>query len=350
MDVVEVEELEEEEDLKSSVTLTPLSMQDLLDFYEGNLVEEEGGSDGKEAGGGKSEESGGKEVGGDDSLEKKESSEEGRDIESEGSKGGDLESKGSKSEDLESKGSKGGDLESKGSRGSRLATDTSVAKSSSSEDRSLSSVGKSSIMEEKPSSIGVAADPSAPIKTTASEATMEAASKPVPSHPTKPTSLLERRLTAGKSRMVSLLRMREVCGMSSRPTSPSGPGAMWDHEQLNKAQFVQLVELFVGREPRQDLVDAIAEFIRTSYTQAEKVILYLSLVTLHLCISWFPQDKVEHKDQAQLLGMLQAKRRRVHLLFDTWDNDSSGFLELEELQHVLCKWKDFSTETAREQG
>lgn len=45
-----------------------------------------------------------------------------------------------------------------------------------------------------------------------------------------------------------------------------------------------------------------------------------------------------------------AKWRKVYGLFDTWDNDSSGFLELEELQLVLCKWKDFSAEKAAEQG
>ena len=45
-----------------------------------------------------------------------------------------------------------------------------------------------------------------------------------------------------------------------------------------------------------------------------------------------------------------AKRRKVYGLFDTWDNDSSGFLELEELKLVLCKWKDFSIEKATEQG
>ena len=45
-----------------------------------------------------------------------------------------------------------------------------------------------------------------------------------------------------------------------------------------------------------------------------------------------------------------SKRRRTNLLFDTWDNDSSGFLELEELQLVLCQWREFSTEKAKEHG
>ena len=86
-----------------------------------------------------------------------------------------------------------------------------------------------------------------------------------------PKSLFERRLVAGKSRNVSLLRMREVCGMSSRPLTSSGPGAVWDHEQLNRAQFVHLVELFVGRHPDQTIVQGIADYIRENYMMAKQV-------------------------------------------------------------------------------
>ena len=39
--------------------------------------------------------------------------------------------------------------------------------------------------------------------------------------------------------------------MSSRPVTPSGPGSVWDHRLLREAQFVQLVELFLGEEPHR---------------------------------------------------------------------------------------------------
>ena len=55
-------------------------------------------------------------------------------------------------------------------------------------------------------------------------------------------------------------------------------------------------------------------------------------------------------EQTQKQAARLAKRRKVNALFDTWDNDSSGFLELEEIQLVLCKWKDFSSEKAAEHG
>jgi len=89
---------------------------------------------------------------------------------------------------------------------------------------------------------------------------------------TDSVDLLKRRLTPGKSREMSLSRMRELSGMSKRPLSPSGPGATWDHEMLNKSQFVQLVELFVGRDPDDDLVDSITNYIKGNYTEAEIVI------------------------------------------------------------------------------
>lgn len=263
MDVVEVEELEEDEVmLKSNVTLTPLSKQDLLDFYEGNLeegveLEKVGGSgeivEGEDKSGGEvlMKESGEADIGEADIGEAKDDVNVESEVSKEsdlGSKGGELESKG---EDLESKVSKDEDLESKESKGATEA--------SSSKEGSLSASLSVGTNQEKPS-VEPESQPSQPNQL--SEAPP----------PTKPTSLLERRLTPGKSRMMSLLRMREVCGMSTRPTSPSGPGAIWDHEQLNRAQFVQLLELFVGGlEPRQALVDAVAEYIKANYMQAERV-------------------------------------------------------------------------------
>jgi hypothetical protein len=252
MDVVEVEELEEDEILlHSNVTLTPLSMQDLLEFYEGNLEEGEGEGEGEEEEDRKEE------------AEKPEE-DEGKSVDGAPEKdSGELESKGSRSGDTKTP--EGEDLEQKASEGSKESEDLE-----SKESRGLSSVAGS---EDRPSSgsvvEGVAADPSVKISGPAVEEPDTVPSVPPP--PSKPTSLLERRLTPGNSRMVSLQRMREVCGMSTRPTSPSGPGGVWDHEQLDKAQFVQLVELFLGREPRLDTVDAVAEYIKTNYIQAEKV-------------------------------------------------------------------------------
>ena len=44
------------------------------------------------------------------------------------------------------------------------------------------------------------------------------------------------------------------------------------------------------------------------------------------------------------------KEDQINALFEVWDNDRSGYLELDELQLVLGHWKDFSSEQAQEHG
>ena len=53
---------------------------------------------------------------------------------------------------------------------------------------------------------------------------------------------------------------------------------------------------------------------------------------------------------AQQQALVLSRRQHVATLFELWDNDRSGYLELEELQLVLSKWKGFSSEQARDYG
>lgn len=138
-----------------------------------------------------------------------------------------------------------------------------------SDSSSTESTWKSSTMSEEPTQLTKTPSKQTPEPSRSPSAEREvSAPKPSSSHG---TSLLERRLVTGKSRDESLQRMREVCGMREHPVLPSGPGAIWDHEKLNKAQFVQLVELFIGRDPPQELVESIADYIKSNYTEYDKV-------------------------------------------------------------------------------
>ena len=87
------------------------------------------------------------------------------------------------------------------------------------------------------------------------------------------SSALERRLTSyGNSRAASVSQQRRLSGMSSaRPTDPTGPGHMWDHVMLNCPQFVQLIELFLGADPEDAIVDAVSSFLRNNYTETAQV-------------------------------------------------------------------------------
>lgn len=394
MDVVEVEELEEDEDfLQSSVTPGTTS-QDLLEFYEGamegggGIGREQSGTSGDMEGKGRKEGGGDRKDAGEAEGERKgdinapeiqggkivEEVEEGKEFEGSepevkaekapvevGDRKGDGKSEG---DEAKKKGVGGvekdavkdkdkvavevkreGDIEVEGEKEDESGEDESVESMEVPQPNDTgASETKPAISERKNSSleVGSAALPQS------SEMKKEIADSSKGPSSAKAGSLLERRLTPGKNREESLLRMREVCGMSSRPLVPSGPGAIWDHEKLNKAQFVQLMELFVGREPDQSLMNSISHYIQDNYTEAEEV----RMITMYsLCFQlMFMQHFQERIDQAQHQALQLAKRRRVNLLFDTWDKDGSGFLELEELQLVLCKWKDFSDEKAKEQG
>ena len=86
-------------------------------------------------------------------------------------------------------------------------------------------------------------------------------------------SALVRRLTSyGNDRAWSVSQQRQLSGMSSaHPGGPTGPGHVWDHVMLNCSQFVQLVELFLGAEPEDAIVDALSSFIRNNYTETAQV-------------------------------------------------------------------------------
>ncbi len=62
------------------------------------------------------------------------------------------------------------------------------------------------------------------------------------------------------------------------------------------------------------------------------------------------QERSERLEIAQEQKFVLARRKRAHSLFEVWDHDRSGYLELEELQLVLSRWKGFSTEEAQEHG
>ena len=62
------------------------------------------------------------------------------------------------------------------------------------------------------------------------------------------------------------------------------------------------------------------------------------------------QERSDRLELAKLQALQQSRRNRVGRLFEVWDNDRSGYLELEELQLVLSKWRGFNTQQAIEHG
>ncbi len=320
MDVVEMEELEEDEE-GSCIQFRSLSRQDLLDFFEGSLHTEDMGTEKR-----KSQESSVADVKDEEksvSIDVKEEVEKERAmdevdkvrelVKEESSKeeesGGNKEEgseEGAKEEEKEEESEEGtkeeesikeesgeGTKEQESEEGTKSGEGTKEEENKEKSEEGRKEESEEGTKEEESGegrkeeeSEGVRGKEGEPVK---NEDTLEEGkdkrennpldsgkdemvSKPSVSVPVSST-LLERRLTAGSSsRAHSLFRMRNVCGMSSQPIAPSGPGAVWDHEQLNPPQFVQLVELFVGAEPDKTLIDSISLYIKNNYTETEKVI------------------------------------------------------------------------------
>lgn len=63
-----------------------------------------------------------------------------------------------------------------------------------------------------------------------------------------------------------------------------------------------------------------------------------------------PQERADRLEIAQQQALHQSRHSRVSTLFEVWDNDHSGYLELEELQLVLSKWQGFNSQQALEHG
>ena len=62
------------------------------------------------------------------------------------------------------------------------------------------------------------------------------------------------------------------------------------------------------------------------------------------------QERSERLELAKLQALQHSRRSRVNSLFEVWDNDHSGYLELEEMQLVLSNWRGFNTQQAQEHG
>ena len=100
----------------------------------------------------------------------------------------------------------------------------------------------------------------------------EEADKSGANPPTVKSALVRKLTSYGNSRAASVSLQRRLSGMSSTHRGgPSGPGHVWDHVMLNCPQFVQLVELFLGPDPQDTIVDTLSSFLRNNYTETAQV-------------------------------------------------------------------------------
>ncbi|NXI99392.1 EFCB5 protein, partial [Psophia crepitans] len=90
---------------------------------------------------------------------------------------------------------------------------------------------------------------------------------------------------------------------------------------LNLPQFVQLLETFVGEDTSLPTVKRLIAFIKEEYKQTE-------------------EEKMEQLDKVHHISHLAQRKLLLEALFKKWDNNASGFLDLEEVDAVLRTFKE----------
>ncbi|XP_066268695.1 EF-hand calcium-binding domain-containing protein 5-like isoform X2 [Branchiostoma lanceolatum] len=107
---------------------------------------------------------------------------------------------------------------------------------------------------------------------------------------------------------------------SSQMTQMTGT-SVFDESSLNLNQFVQLVETFLGDHPYQEAVDHLVGYIQSGYVETE-------------------EEKMSRLAKARRDAISARHKYLLDQLFEKWDNDGSGFLDLEEVQTILLKYKE----------
>ncbi|NXL94232.1 EFCB5 protein, partial [Alectura lathami] len=90
---------------------------------------------------------------------------------------------------------------------------------------------------------------------------------------------------------------------------------------LSLPQFVQLMETFVGEDVSLPAVKRLVEFMKEEYKQTE-------------------EEKVEQLEKVHHIYHLTRRKLLLEALFEKWDINASGFLDVKEVDAVLNTFKE----------
>ncbi|KAF7244284.1 EF-hand calcium-binding domain-containing protein 5 [Varanus komodoensis] len=102
---------------------------------------------------------------------------------------------------------------------------------------------------------------------------------------------------------------------------PPSTTSAFEKHSLNLPQFVQLMETFVGEEPSLPNLKRLVEFVREGYVQTE-------------------EEKIEQLERVHHQSSLARRQLFLAAVFEKWDNECSGFLDMEEVDAVLSTFKE----------
>ncbi|XP_043574357.1 EF-hand calcium-binding domain-containing protein 5-like [Chiloscyllium plagiosum] len=95
----------------------------------------------------------------------------------------------------------------------------------------------------------------------------------------------------------------------------------FDRNSLTIRQFVQLMETFMGNTTDPSAIESLLNYIHYEYRETK-------------------EEKIEKLTQANREALAALHRLVLEALFEKWDNDVSGYLNLRELVEVLSNYKD----------
>uniref|UniRef100_A0A8C3XR49 EF-hand calcium binding domain 5 n=1 Tax=Chelydra serpentina TaxID=8475 RepID=A0A8C3XR49_CHESE len=95
----------------------------------------------------------------------------------------------------------------------------------------------------------------------------------------------------------------------------------FDKSCLNLPRFVQLMETFVGEDSSLPTVKKLVAFVKEGYGQTE-------------------EEKIKQLEKAHREALLARRKLLLEALFEKWDNECSGFLDLKEVDAVLGTFKE----------
>ncbi|XP_018420978.1 PREDICTED: EF-hand calcium-binding domain-containing protein 5 [Nanorana parkeri] len=117
-------------------------------------------------------------------------------------------------------------------------------------------------------------------------------------------------------------KFTDLCNIISEINTrgPSRIPSAFSGSALNLPQFVQLMETFVGDAPLA-AVEKLTSFIQKEYVETE-------------------EERIALLAKVRQDALIARQKLVLQALFEKWDNDGSGFLEPEEVEGVLAKYKE----------
>lgn len=104
--------------------------------------------------------------------------------------------------------------------------------------------------------------------------------------------------------------------------SKTSGASAFDENSLNVSQFVHLTETFLGEDPvEKGTFETLTKFIKGGYEETE-------------------DEKMERLMKARKEALSSQRKHQMDNLFEKWDNDGAGYLDLDEVETVMQKYKE----------